>query len=67
MKYSLSTKLFGVLALSALALGSAQAASDDKADAALSAALAQMRAFRDAPPSDMPQPIRLRITNRMTG
>lgn len=40
---------------------------DNKADAALSAALAQMRAFRDAPPSDMPQPIRLRITNRMTG
>jgi lipid-binding SYLF domain-containing protein len=33
MKHPLSTKLFGVLALSALALGSAQAASDDKADA----------------------------------
>lgn len=40
---------------------------DDKTDAALSAALAQMRAFRDAPPADMPQPVRLRITNRMTG
>lgn len=40
---------------------------DDKADSALSAALADMRAFRDAPPADMPQPIRLRITNRLTG
>ena len=40
---------------------------DVKADAALSAALAEMRAFRDAPPADMPQPIRLRITNRLTG
>lgn len=40
---------------------------NDKADAALSAALAEMRPFRDAPPADMPQPIRLRITNRLTG
>jgi protein TonB len=40
---------------------------DDKADAALSAALADMRPFRDVPPADMPQPIRLRITNRLTG
>ncbi|MDP2868739.1 TonB C-terminal domain-containing protein [Methyloversatilis sp.] len=40
---------------------------DDKADSALSAALADMRAFREAPPADMPQPIRLRITNRLTG
>lgn len=40
---------------------------DDRSDAALSAALADMRPFRDAPPADMPQPIRLRITNRITG
>jgi protein TonB len=40
---------------------------DAKSDAALSSALADMRAFRDAPPADMPQPIRLRITNRLTG
>jgi protein TonB len=40
---------------------------DDRSDAALSAALADMRRFRDAPPADMPQPIRLRITNRLTG
>lgn len=33
MKHTLSTKLFGLLALSALALGSAQAFADDKADA----------------------------------
>jgi lipid-binding SYLF domain-containing protein len=33
MKRTLSTKLFGLLALSALALGSAQAVADDKADA----------------------------------
>jgi len=33
MKSTLSTKLFGLLALSALALGSAQAVADDKADA----------------------------------
>ncbi|MCQ9375562.1 TonB C-terminal domain-containing protein [Methyloversatilis sp. XJ19-13] len=40
---------------------------DDKADGALSTALADMRAFHEAPPADMPQPIRLRITNRLTG
>jgi protein TonB len=40
---------------------------DDRSDSALSRALAEMRPFRDAPPADMPQPIRLRITNRLTG
>jgi periplasmic protein TonB len=45
----------------------AESTGDDAADAALSAALREMRAFRDAPPADMPQPVRLRITNRMTG
>jgi protein TonB len=45
----------------------ADSTGNDKADAALSAALRQMRAFREAPPADMPQPIRLRITNRLTG
>jgi protein TonB len=40
---------------------------DDRTDAALTAALAQMRPFREAPPADMPQPVRLRISNRMTG
>ncbi|MDP3287366.1 MAG: TonB C-terminal domain-containing protein [Methyloversatilis sp.] len=40
---------------------------DDRSDAALSSALSDMRPFRDAPPADMPQPIRLRITNRLTG
>ncbi len=40
---------------------------DEKSDAALAAGLRQMRAFREAPPADMPQPIRLRITNRLTG
>lgn len=37
------------------------------ADLALSEALVKLTGFREAPPADMPQPVRLRITNRLTG
>lgn len=36
-------------------------------DARLRQALAQFRGFRNPPPAGVPQPIRLQVTNRMTG
>lgn len=40
---------------------------DDELDASLSAALSAMPPMRQLPPQNMPQPVRLRISNRLTG
>jgi len=37
---------------------------DARADEVLKDALRDMRALREGPPGDMPQPVRLRVTSR---
>jgi protein TonB len=37
---------------------------DERADEVLRDALSSMRALRDAPPTDMPQPVKVRVTSR---
>jgi len=37
---------------------------DARADEVLKEALRDMRALRDSPPADMPQPVKIRVTSR---